>query len=275
MRISAKAGKDNLILSFLLALCLGITAQAQTNISGKSGLIYIPTAEQTDDGAFGFGYHYNPINYSVRYNRKNSEGIYFINLTIVPRLEININLLRINNEVNRGRKGIGDRQLDIKYLILKETPRRPSLAIFVSAPFGIDNSLSTNVITASKTIEINNNFFADITAGYGSPFFVERNDSEKSNFNIFSNLKLKKKKELDYQYLSGPIGGVKLRYAKIGGIMAEWDSQHINTGIYGTLFKRWTIQAGLLNFDQVTFGTSYAINLNPKAKRLQNNNENN
>lgn len=261
------------MLPFLVVLCVSFQANAQMNISGKPGLIYVPTATETKEGAFQFGINYNPIDYGFRFNKKNSENIYFINLTIVPRLEVNVNLLRINNEKIKGQKGIGDRQIDIKYLILKEKKYQPSLALIISAPFGIDNSLTTNAIVASKSFKLTSLFSADLTVGLGSPYYIQRADSEKDNYNIFSDLKLRKKKELAYAYLSGPIGGVNLHYGKKGGILLEWDSKHLNVGAYGRLFKKWTIQAGLLDFNQVTLGTSYALNLKMLPKRLKKANE--
>lgn len=256
-------------IPLLLALCMSFHLHAQTNISGKPGLIYIPSARMTEDGSFQFGYHFNPIHYGFRFNRQNSEGIYFANLTLLPRLEINVNLLRINNELKKGQKGIGDRQLDIKYLLLKETPRRPSVAILLSAPFGIDNSLSTNAVVASKTVRLGNRLYADVSAGFGSPVFIQRDESEKSNYDIFDNLEIIKKKDLAYRYLSGPFGGFNLRFDNKAGFMAEWDSQHFNAGLYTTLFKRWTVQAGILNFDQVTFGTSYAVDMRTLPQRFR------
>lgn len=264
-----RSRRGNVWFPFLLALCLSVPVRAQTNISGKPGLIYIPSARQTEDGAFQLGYHFNPIRYGFRYNRKHSEGIYFANLTLLPRLEVNINLLRVNNELKRGQKGIGDRQLDLKYLLLKETHKRPSVAIILSAPFGIDNSLSTNALVASKTLRMGNRIFADVTAGFGSPVFIQRDESEKSNYNIFNSLEIVRKKDFDYRYLSGPFGGFNLRFENKAGFMAEWDSQHFNAGIYATLFKRWTIQAGVLNFDQITFGTSYAVNALPLSRKFR------
>ena len=51
--------------------------------------------------------------------------------------------------------------------------------------------------------------------------------------------------------------------------MVEWDSQHLNVGAYALLFKHWTIQAGLLNGDQLTAGTSYSVPLLRLPKRLR------
>ncbi|GGH19954.1 hypothetical protein GCM10007423_00020 [Dyadobacter endophyticus] len=241
---------------------------AQTTIFGKTGLIYVPTATRTDDGTFQFGYHYNPIRYGFRYKDRNSESISFINLTILPRLEVNVNLLQYNNHKNLDQKGIGDRQLDIKYLILTETSRRPALAAIISPPFGINSSVSADVLVATKTFKLAPRVFAEVTAGIGSPYFFQRGN--KVNNDIFADMKLGKKKNLTYQYLSGPVGGVNLRLERRAGLMLEWDSQQFNMGIYGRLFKRWTVQAGLLNFDQITFGTSYALNLRQSAVSSQN-----
>lgn len=264
----------NYILPVLVIFCVALPGYAQMNISGKPGLIYVPSATETKEGNFQFGVHYNPIDYGFRFNKKNSENIYFINATIVPRLEVNINLLRINKEKINGQKGIGDRQIDLKYLILKEKKYQPALALIISAPFGIDNSLTTNAIVATKTFKLSSRLSAEVTAGLGSPYYIERDNSEKDNYNIFQDLKFREKKELPYYYLSGPIGGINFRYEKKAGLMVEWDSKHINIGAYGTLFKKWTIQAGVINFDQITFGTSYALNLKTLPKRLKKANEN-
>ena len=266
--------KGNFILPFLVILCVSTCGYAQMNISGKPGLIYVPSARETKEGNFQFGINYNPIDYGFRFNKKNSENIYFINATIIPRLEVNINLLRINNEKIKGQKGIGDRQIDLKYLILKEKKYQPSLALIISAPFGIDNSLTTNALVATKSFKLANKLSAEVTAGLGSPYYIERDDSEKDNYNILQNLKFRKKKELAYAYLDGPIGGLNLNFDKKAGLLLEWDSKHFNVGAYGTLFKKWTIQAALLNFDQITFGTSYALNLKTLPKRLKKANEN-
>lgn len=268
---SAKFNCEQLLKTAVL-LCLFTLVspfcEAQTTIFGKTGLIYIPTATRTGDGTFQFGYHYNPIRYGFRYKGQNSESISFVNLTLLPRLEININLLQYNNHKVLDQKGIGDRQLDIKYLILTETARRPAIAAIISPPFGINSSVSADVLVATKTFKLAPRVFAEVTAGFGSPFYFQRGN--KVNNDIFEDMRLGKKKNLSYQYLSGPVGGVNLRLDRQAGLMLEWDSQRFNMGVYGRLFKRWTVQAGLLNFDQITFGTSYALNLRQSTSSAQN-----
>ncbi len=250
---------------------------AQVNISGKPGLLYIPTAKTLSDGLFHAGVGYNPVKYAFRFNpaidpritTRNSENIYFVNLVLLPRLELNINLLRPNGHIQDGAKGIGDRQIDVKYGILTEKGNRPAVAVILSVPFGIDNSLITNVVVATKTVRLSPMLTAEITGGMASPFYVDREETRNDqNSTLFSGFVFRDKRDKAVRYLSGPIAGVKLSIGQKGGVMAEWDSQHLNVGAYTTLFNHWTVQGGVLNFDQITVGTSYAFSLLRSPKRL-------
>jgi hypothetical protein len=248
----------------------------QVNVSGKSGLLYIPTAEVQEDGTFSFGVTYNPSHYAFRFNKainprrtSNSENIYFVNLVILPRLEVNFNLLRPNGEIVFADRGVGDRQIDIKYIVMTEKNKRPSLALILSAPFGVDNSLTTNAVIATKHLSLSKSIESAITLGFGSPYSIYRDECDCQNSNVFSGFSWKNKQDQAYRYLSGPFGGVKLNYAKKAGVMVEWDSQHLNVGGYVTLFTHWTIQAGLLDGDQFTAGTSYSLRLFQLPKRLR------
>ena len=243
---------------------------AQVNISGKAGLLYVPTATILSDGTFHAGYGYNPVNYAFRFNpdanpvirTRNSESIFFVNLVVLPRLELNVNLLRPNGPIMYGDRGIGDRQIDVKYGLLTERADRPSVAVIVSVPLGIDNSLVTNAIVATKHVTVSPAVELELTAGYASPYYVDRADMRNDqNSTLFSGFVLRDKRDMKSHYLAGPIGGVKASLSRKGGLMVEWDSQHLNLGGYATLFKRWTVQAGVVNFDQLTFGTSYAFSL--------------
>ncbi|MBO0947789.1 YjbH domain-containing protein [Fibrella sp. HMF5405] len=253
----------------LLVASIGCPIQvlAQMNISGKPGLIYVPSAEIMDDGTFSIGYNYNPINYAFKYNKTNSESIAYVNLALLPRLEVNLNLLNANGDIAFKRKGIGDRQVDVKYAILTERAKRPAVAVILSAPFGVDNSLLTHAIVATKHTPVTRSINAAVTVGYGSPYTVGRRTNQND---ILSDFRfLDKKRDLQYNYLVGPFGGVSLNFARKGGVMAEWDSQHLNVGAYTTLFNHWTIQAGLLNGEQLTVGTSYKVNLLRSQKQVR------
>jgi len=244
-----------------------VRLQAQMNISGKPGLMYIPSAELTQDGTFSIGYNFNPSHYAFKYTDTNSESIAFVNLTILPRLELSLNLLNPNGEIAFKRRGIGDRQLDAKYVILTEQAKRPSLAVLLSAPFGVDNSLLTHAVVATKHTAITESIDAAVTIGYGSPYTIGRRVNAND---ILSDFRVQDKRDLAYTYLVGAFGGIKLSHRGKGGVMAEWDSRHLNVGAYATLFKRWTIQAGLLDGKQVSVGSSYSVRLLQPRKSVVN-----
>ena len=266
--------KGSLVLPFLL-LCLGWKPLlAQTNLSGKPGLIYIPSAAETKDGEFRIGYNYNPKNYGLRHQGGGkSEQIWYVNLAILRRLEVNLNLLQgIDRNGHKIKDGLGDRQLDLRYLLFRETARRPSIAIIMSSPFTIDAALMTHALVATKRIDLSAGWGMEVSLGVGSPYYFYRNVNNLQNSNILKGYKWQKKSNdrYDNNYLVGPFGGVVLHYRKKLGLMAEYDGNHINVGAYGLLFKRWTIQAGLLNGDGFTAGTSYAFALMKPSKPLRN-----
>lgn len=266
------SGKGRLVLPFLFLWAgLGV-ALGQVNISGKPGLLYIPTAVASEEGSLRLGASYNPVDYGLRRRGRNAERILFANLVILPRLEINLNFLQlIGTEQYPVREALGDRQLDLRYLLLKETAKRPSVAIVLSSPFTIDAALLTHVVVATKTFQLNGNVRALVTAGVGSPYFVYRDVKNLQSYNIFEGYKWQKKSEYIHNnnYLVGPFGGVQVEFRKKAGLMAEFDSKHVNLGAYATLFGRWNVQAGLLNFDQVTLGTAYTFSLLKPANQLK------
>jgi hypothetical protein len=264
--------KGRVILSFLLFWTGWGTTQAQVNISGKPGLIYVPSAVQSEEGLLRLGVNFNPTQYAFYKQGRNAERILFANLVILPRLEVNLNFLQlIGTDQYPVRQGLGDRQLDLRYLLLKETAKRPSVAMVMSSPFTIDASLLTHVVVATKSFTPNKNFRALVTAGVGSPYFVYRDVKNLQSYNIFEGYKWQKKSEYIHNnnYLVGPFGGVQVEFRRKVGLMAEFDSKHVNLGAYATLFRRWNVQAGLLNFDQVTLGTAYTFSLLKPAARLK------
>lgn len=265
-------------LSFISVFAYGY-ANAQMNLSGKSGLLYTPNAFAYIDGSVTVGYNYNPINYSLRYTNTNPEQVIFANINLLPRLTITLSLLQpVQTQKSKLKEGIGDRQVDISYLLLKEKAKFPSLAIIVSSPFMIETAMLTNVLVATKHFKLNSMLNVEANVGYGSPYILSRDGDFQlnlSNSNVFSNLKFQKKSDFKYNngYLVGPFAGLKLSYQNKAGLMTEWDSQHLNVGVYATLWKKWTIQGGILNGDQFIFGSSFQIQLLKPKKSIAKINE--
>jgi len=266
---SFPALNGRLIAGLSLALLGSGMGWAQVTITGKPGLIYTPTAFFNKDPTATIGYSYNPSSSSFRLNKRFAERILFVNIDLLPRLELNFFLLKpVGPGVPYGENGIGDRQLDVKYGVLTEKKNRPAVAVIVTVPFGIDYSLPTYTVVASKKVNFTDHLLAELNVGYESPYSFKRKGTTSQNQDIFSNLKFAPKSERPYRYLSGVYGGVNLRFRKRLGVMAEWDTRQVNVGVYGTFFKHWTVQAGLVNGEQITVGTSYAFTLIKLPKRL-------
>lgn len=262
-------------IGFTIFLIYCLTTQlvkAQINISGKPGIIYTPNAVESPDGQFRFGYNYNPIKYALRGRGKNPERIIYANVTILKRLEINVNLLQmIDSKYRNVKEALGDRQLDLRYLILKEKKSLPSLALVITTPFTIDGAMLTHALVTTKNFDLSPALKLETSIGYGSPYYLYRDVKNLDNSGMLSGFAWQKKSEDRYKnhYLEGPFGGAVLHFKKVGGIMVEYDSKHINVGLYAKFFKSWTVQAGLINGDQVSFGTSYALSLTKPSKRLK------
>ncbi|WP_439583463.1 YjbH domain-containing protein [Dyadobacter bucti] len=244
---------------------------AQTNISGKAGLIYTPAARCTEDGNVEIGGHFFPRDYGFGTDNRNPGRVIYMNLTVLPRFDININMLQLfSTDEKPVKQGLGDRQLDFRYLILKEKAKQPSLAVIMSTPTSISPTLLTHALVATKNVKITEIINAEISAGYGSPYHIYRKGSTLENYGLFANMVFEKKNKYrrHKHYLEGPFGGVSLQVRKKYGLMLEYDSKNINAGVYATVLKNWIVQAAVLNAEQITFGTSYNFSLLKLPKRI-------
>ena len=147
---------------------------------------------------------------------------------------------------------------------MRENSRFPSVALVMSSPFTIDAAMGTQALVATKHLKIADKFMLEGSVGYGSPWYLYREENNLNNYNIFSKFTWKRKSEDRYQnnYLVGVFGGLKATYDKKYSLMTEWDGEHFNVGAHARLFKSFGVQAGLLNFDQLTWGFHYGIPLN-------------
>jgi hypothetical protein len=261
--------RDGILSSLILLLAQ--VSLAQSNISGKAGLIYTPSARFTPDASMEIGIHFFPGNYGFNSDNSNPGRVISMNLTVLPRFDININVLQLfSTSENPVKLGLGDRQLDFRYLLLKETKSRPALAVIASTPTSISPTLLTHALVTTKHFTVGKQMDLEVNAGYGSPYHVYRKGSTFENYGLFANMAFEKKDKYAYHkhYLEGPFGGMSLTFRKKFGIMLEYDSRNINAGIYVNALKNWVLQAGVLNAEQITFGTSYNFSLLKPSRRI-------
>lgn len=263
-----KQAKKLIIVTFLLVFGLvSPRLYSQRNISGKPGYFNVPSAASTEDGLLCLGYTYNPKAYSLRSPGKLPEQVLYANLVLLPTLDVTFSLLQVRSNGKRLKsEALGDRQFDIRWRAIKEKKYRPSIAFVMTNPFTIDGAMVTQAIVATKHFEINKLWTAEVTGGYGSNYYVFREESNSTNGNIFSKFTLQKKSVDRFQnnYLVGILAGGKIAFKNKVGVIAEWDGLKMNGGGFVQLFKHLNFQAGILNGDQWMFGASFQGNLNPK-----------
>ncbi|MFN3587886.1 MAG: YjbH domain-containing protein [Spirosomataceae bacterium] len=241
---------------FLMSVQLAV---AQVNIAGKKGLMLIPTAEATADGTFTLSALTIPPPYSfVQQNQLYGNVIYVAGLTVLPRLDIQFQFINVyaTNNAPKIPFGLGDRQLDFRYLLVKETKKRPSVAVAATFPFSKFAPTSSTTLVATKTWWADKDFQVQLSAGYGLPVYFFRDESNLNNYN-FTTLMRVGKKNPDTDYLVGEFGGVKLSYRQKVGVMGEWDGQKVNVGAYAVIGQRLTLQTALLAGKKLGWGVTY------------------
>lgn len=121
--------------------------------------------------------------------------------------------------------GIGDRHMDARFRILKENNKRPSLVLGVTVPFSQAPVVNHDYIVATKKFGSLN-----LNLGYGSPYQMQTAD----NSNLFRSIKFESKESPQgNEYLVGFFGGASYQLSDNLGITAEYNTNTINTCIYG------------------------------------------
>ncbi|MCA0365864.1 MAG: YjbH domain-containing protein [Bacteroidetes bacterium] len=265
LRFNTGLARVMLLSVFLFS---GFWAQSQRNLSGKPGYFNVPSAAPLADGLLSFGYNYNPQKYSLRYPGKLSEQILYVNLGLLPNVDVTFSLLQARENGKKIKDGLGDRQFDIRWRLFNEKKYQPSVALVMTNPFTIDAAMITQAVVATKHFELLPWLQTETTMGYGSNYYFYRAEENRNNGNIFTKFTLQKKTADKFKnsYLVGPIAGGKISFKNIGGLMGEWDGLKWNAGAYLNIIDHLHVQAGILNGDQWMFGASFQGNLNPKNR---------
>lgn len=243
-------------LPFVFFIWVLSAGYGQVNISGKRGLLMIPTAELQKDGTFSLGGAWLPpdLGFSRKgYNTQIITG----SITFVPRLSIHFQLIK---QVETGnlpklQQGLGDRQLDFTYLMVKEKDWRPSVALAATFPISKFAPTSSTALVATKHWEVMSDWQIQGTVGYGAPVYFYRDESNLNNYNFLTKVRVGRKDRDDY--LVGGFGGLKVSYRHHAGLMAEWTGQQFHVGAYATVAKRLTLQGGRLSAGAWMASVSY------------------
>jgi len=251
---------------FIILLFLFFTGniQSQVNIMGKPGYMATPSADWFDGKQLGFTFSYVPNEYSLFENPAYDNTINFYNVraSFTSFMEVNLSIARrpqIPDKI-----GVGDRQLDFRFRLLKEKKIWPALVLGWTPPGSISPVLAHDYLVATKHFNTSLGKFS-ATLGYGSPYILLRKPKGKL-------LELQIKKKEDFQgikYLTGLYGAASYMPVNFGGIMIEYDTQTINAGIF-VKYKDWLyLQAYTFEGKKMAFTTSinFSLNFSPNTLR--------
>jgi hypothetical protein len=250
------------LILFLLFFSNNI--QSQVNIMGKPGYMMTPSADWIEEKPLGFTFSYVPNEYSLFETPvdKNTLNFYNVRAGITSFMEVNLSIARrpqIPDKI-----GVGDRQLDFRFRLLKEKEHWPALVLGWTPPGSASPILAHDYLVATKHFNTSmGNFSA--TLGYGSPYVLVR--SQGGNF---LDLQIKKKKDYrGVEYLTGVYGAASYMPVNFGGIMIEHDTQTFNAGIF-VKYKEWLyLQAYTFEAKKIAFSTSinFSLDFSPHTLR--------
>lgn len=201
-------------------LCLFCApAFCQNNLTGKPGLIHSPHPFITDDSRFVSTVTFTPRDHSVNYFMFEYSDEVMVSgfLPLSKRLFLNFNLTYLPRLADR--VGVGDRHLDLSWLIVKENGGwYPSVMVTVTAPFGQASFLSQDLLVVGKSFAFGSGSVA-LSAGYASPLF-------------FFEGKYIRKKQFGVRYLSGGFAGLTYRPIPAVGLQAEYHGQGTHFSLF-------------------------------------------
>ncbi|MDT0642291.1 YjbH domain-containing protein [Zunongwangia sp. F363] len=217
------------IILFLSIIYFPKDVTSQVNIMGKSGYINTPSAEWFEDKPLGFSYALMPGNYSVFGNEFTDVQFYNARASITSFFEVNLSIAHRPARAKINKLGIGDRQLDFGFRLLKEKKYWPAIVLGWTPPGSAAPYLAHDYLALTKNFKTGFGDFS-LTTGYGSPYvFLKKNDS-----NSFLDFHIEKKTEtrLNANYLTGVFAGFSYQPVQWGGAMAEYDSNTLNAGVF-------------------------------------------
>ncbi|MDG1277489.1 MAG: hypothetical protein P8O16_09430 [Algoriphagus sp.] len=258
---------DKVLWKFIFLLSLFLfnleSSFAQYNILGKPGLVKIPrpTLNEAREN-ISFQLAYLPESYSINnfMGKSSNELFYSVKLNVTNWLLINFVLTR---PTDIPRIGIGDRHLDLQLFLLKQEKHVVNLSVILSPPLAA-SFIDHNSIFISRVFSISETIKLEPILGYG---FTSNFRKPPENFNYEnSGYQWIPKSEFGNYYLSGVFGGLQANYKEKVFLSAEYDSKFINISSSITLFKRFFINANLMDFNALSGQVGYKVFLDKSLK---------
>ena len=222
--MSSKITGSFLFYLFILScqLCVG-----QVNFLGKPGYIAIPSAEIEEDRPLGLSFSYLPDAYSIFNSPGDRNIVHFYNARLGFTSFMEMNLSIAHRPLMSEQIGVGDRQLDFRFRLLRERKYLPALLLGWTPPGSTSPVMAHDYLVATKNFITGFGKFS-VSGGYGSPYIFKKEEGGDA-------LDLEVLKKIDFfegKYLTGFFGGISYEPVAYGGVLLEYDTQTINAGLY-------------------------------------------
>lgn len=250
-----KRNKSRLLI--YLSVCLiffGNSAYGQVNFLGKPGLLSIPSAEWFEEQPIGLSFAYLPRQYSIFHSPGNRNTVNFYNARVNFTSFFAANLSIAYRPLMADKIGVGDRQLDFRFRLLKEKKYFPAVVLGWTPPGSTSPMMAHDYLVLTKNLNTSFGNF-EFSAGYGSPFiFLSKKDAD------FLDIYIEEKNNFrGSDYLIGFFGGVNYSPFDFGGFLFEYNTETFNSGAYIILWDTITLQAYTLEGKELAF--QFAVNL--------------
>lgn len=251
-------GNAWLAASILCLFCA--PAFSQNNLTGKPGLVYSPHPFVTDDSRFVSTVTFTPADQSVNFfiSEYSDEVMVSGFLPLNDRLFLNFNLTYLPELADR--VGIGDRHLDLSWLVVKEKGGwLPSLMLTVTAPLGQSSFLSQDLLVVGKSMALGSGSLS-LSVGYASPFFLYGG-------------KYVRKKEFGVRYLSGGFAGLTYRPIPALGLQAEIHGSSTHLSFFYLYEDKISLKINWLELQSLGFqmAVSFPLGFKPREMRRYEN----
>ncbi|MBD8490054.1 YjbH domain-containing protein [Echinicola sp. CAU 1574] len=247
-------------------------AAAQVNLMGKPGLMTIPSGAWFGERELGFSFGYVPQEYGYSINAQpidpvttNTLNFYNVRAGLTKWMDVNFTICY--RPKRKESVGIGDRQLDVRFRLHKETEKWPGIVIGITPPGSEAPDLGHDYLALTKSFETKIGKLS-FTGGYGSPYILVKQERLGKSTDLRW-VKKKEYSEKDYQYLVGVFYGVTYQPVDFAGLMFEYNSSTYNVGVFAKV-KEW-LHVQVYSFEGKSWAFSLAGNfsLDFKPKELR------
>jgi len=233
---------------------------------GKPGYINTPSADWFEQQPLGFSFSHLPGAYSMFGNENTDVNFYNVRADLTSFMAVNLSIAHRPARAAINKLGVGDRQLDFRFRLLKEKEYWPAIVLGWTPPGSAAPYLAHDYIAATKNFKTKLGKF-QVTGGYGSPYVFLK----KQNGDSFLDFQIESKQDarLNTNYLSGFFSAFSYRPVDFGGVMLEYDSNTLNAGAFIKPWDWFYLQGYTYEGREWAFSAALNFSLNFKPKTLR------